>query len=471
MIDALLNIRRPELYKRLFALRAFDFVTVKDGKKHEKQELALRCLTDNEIKETGYGGAAGGAKSWTGCVWLAFMCLLYPGTRWFIGRRELKRLRESTLMTWYKVCKAYDIVKDEDWKYNGQDHYIAFSNGSRIDLLELKSMPSDPMFERYGSIEYTGGWIEEAGEVAQAAYDTLKSRCGRQLNDRYGLRPKVYVTFNPKKNFVYTYFYKRDKEGRLPKHIVFIKALLYDNPHRERDYEAQLKELTSKAQKERLLHGNFDYEDDPAVLCDYDAITDVFVNEHVGASLSAGDRYISADLAMQGRDRFVAGLWSGFVCDLTAGIDRSKSTGREIEEDLKQLMIKGRVPRSKTIADSDGLGAYLVSYLEGIKEFRAGAAAVNAEFANIKSECAYKLAELINKRELRIICSAEQRERITEELCLLKAEDADRDEGKKRIIKKEVMKDLLGRSPDYLDMLLMRMWFVVQGKGYRIYYL
>ena len=157
-----------ELFKR----GCFDFITVKDGLKHEKQEHALKILTDNEHVELLYGGAAGGAKSWTGAVWLLFMCLCYPGSKWFIGRAELKRITQSTLITFYKVCNQYG-VDDTLYKYNGQYNYIEFFNGSRIDLLDLQYKPGDPLYERYGSIEYTGGWIEEGGEVNFGAYDKI----------------------------------------------------------------------------------------------------------------------------------------------------------------------------------------------------------------------------------------------------------------------------------------------------------
>jgi hypothetical protein len=164
---------------------------------------------------------------------------------------------------------------------------------------------------------------------------------------------------------------------------------------------------------------------------------------------------------MQGRDSFIAGSWDGFIC--TVKIDKPKTKGKEIEEDIKQLMIAGNIGRSQVIVDSDGLGAYLESYLTGIKEFHAGAKAVDSiKFANLKTECAYKLAELINKRELKIICTTVQREKIIEELGQLKEEDIDADEKRKRIISKDKMKELLQRSPDFLDMLLMRMYFVVQ---------
>lgn len=456
MVD-ILSIPRLDIYKKLFELRNFDFIALKNGKKHEKQDLALQCLTDNITKEVGYGGAAGGAKSWTGCGWLLFMCLVYPETKYFIAREELKRLKDSTLITFFKVCKAYNVAIDVDFKYNGQDHCIIFKNGSRIDLLEVAYKPSDPLYERYGSSEYTCGWFEEAGEIHFLAYDTLKSRCGRQYNDKYNITPTVYVTFNPKKNFVYTYFYRRDKEKELPKHIVFIKALLYDNPFRESDYEAQLLNMSSKAQKERLLHGNFEYDDDPTVLCDYDAICDMFTNHHVKPT---GSKCISADLAMQGRDKFIAGVWDGNTCNIA--IEQGKSTGKSIEQDLSALMIKYGVPRSKTVADSDGMGNYLESYLNGIKEFHGGASAVDkTEYANLKAECAYKLAELVNKREILITCTLEQKQKIIEEMAVLKAESVDKDEGKKRIIKKEMQKELLGRSPDFLDMLIMRMYFEI----------
>jgi phage terminase large subunit len=147
----------------------------------------------------------------------------------------------------------------------------------------------------------------------------------------------------------------------------------------------------------------------------------------------------------------------------TIKVDKKISTGKEIENDLKQLMIKDGVPRSGTIADSDGLGAYLESYLTGIKEFHGGSSAINKiEFVNLKSECAYKLAEFVNKRQIKIICTLEQRERITQEMGALKARSVTDDEKRKGIVKKDDMKEQLNRSPDYLDMLLMNMVFYVQ---------
>jgi hypothetical protein len=75
---------------------------------------------------------------------------------------------------------------------------------------------------------------------------------------------------------------------------------------------------------------------------------------------------------------------------------------------------------------------------------------------------------MINKREIKIICTPEQREIISQELGVLKRDSVDNDDTRKRIIKKERMKEFLSRSPDYLDMLLMRMYFVLRPGNYKI---
>lgn len=455
--DMLAMIPRAAIEKRLFELRDFDFITVTDRGKNWKQEAALQSLTSGNYREVLYGGAAGGAKSWTGAAWLTFMAECYPNTRWFVGRDTLKALRESTKMTFEKVFKAYGI---EGVKYNAQDHFFEFGNGSRIDFLELKYYPSDELYERFGSLEYTGGWIEEGGEVEFGAFDVLKTRIGRHLNDKYGISPVLFVTCNPKKNWLYYTFYSPWKLGKLKSHRLFIQAFVQDNPAIESGYTQQLELLDDKTKRERLLLGNWDYDDDPASLCDFDAIVDLFVNDHI----EPGDaRTAAADLAMQGRDRFVGGSAWGDVCYIR--IDKEKSTGKEIQNDLHELMVTDHVPRSKTIADGDGLGAYLDSYLKGIKTFHGGAAAFNDKiYANLKSECAYKLAEVTNKRQLRIICTEEQQEAIIQEFAALKTMDVDKDESRKRIIPKKDMKTQLGRSPDYLDMLIMLMFFKVKPR-------
>ena len=423
------------------------------GQVNIKQRLAYNYLRDDVTKFVCYGGAGGGGKSWLGCEWLMQCCHFLPGTRWFAGRNNLKDSRASISVTFVKVAQwhgygAYRLTNDG----------VEFENGSEIIFLDLTYYPvKDPMYERFGSLEFTGGWIEEAGQVNGLAFSVLQTRIGRHLNDKYGIQGKILITCNPKKNWLYDLFYKPWKENTLKDGYAFVQALVQDNPFATEDYINTLRNTNDKVTKERLYFGNWEYDDDPAVLCGYDAICDLFTNEHIKPS---GESSGSADLAMKGRDRFVAGHWKGNVCYIK--IDQSYSEGKTIEADLKRMMIECSIPRSMMVADSDGLGAYLESYLNGIREFHGGNRPINPEFDNLKSECAFKLAEMINNRLIRIVCNDAQRERIKKELSVLKQDHIDADTRKKGIISKEKMKEILGHSPDYLDMLIMAMIFRIK---------
>ena len=96
--------------------------------------------------------------------------------------------------------------------YNAQDSHIRFANGSEILLLDLAYLPSDPLYTRFGSLELTGAFVDEAAEVEEQCITILSTRIGRQYNEKYNLKPKLLLTFNPDKGFVYRNFYKPYKE-------------------------------------------------------------------------------------------------------------------------------------------------------------------------------------------------------------------------------------------------------------------
>jgi len=118
-----------------------------------------------------------------------------PNSKWFFARNTMMEVRDSMVHTWRKVCGAKGL---KGWRVT--DKNIIFINGSTIDFLELQYYPRiDPLYERLGSKEYTGGWIEEAGNVHPLAFDVLKSKVGRWMNEEFGLAGKILVTFNPRK--------------------------------------------------------------------------------------------------------------------------------------------------------------------------------------------------------------------------------------------------------------------------------
>lgn len=424
-----------------------------------KQHQAYQILQDNETIYFLFGGGAGGGKTHLGCEWLMTNCFIYPGTRWFIGREELKRLKDSSLVTFFKVCSFHKIPQSE-YNFNGQDNSIIFANGSRVDLLDLKFLPSDPLYERYGSIEYTGGWIEEAGEVNFNAFDTLKSRIGRHLNDKYNLLRKMLITCNPKKNWLYTVFYLPWKNKTLPKEYKFVQALVDDNPKNESGYKKGLLDITDKAKKERLLFGNWEYDDDPSTLIDYEAIIDLFTNSITNTGMI--ERYIVADIARFGVDKTVITLWDGLKCYRIESYERQATN--QTAERIKEIARLEQIPFSHILIDEDGIGGGVVDQLKGVKGFTANSSPLPKNgkienFNNLKSQCAYTLAKMVNEHALAVRLEDEKiKELLIEELEQIKSKDPDT-EGKQQIMPKDKVKELIGRSPDYADCFIMRMYF------------
>jgi hypothetical protein len=446
---------KVELFKR----GLFDFITVKEDKKHEKQGKALQILTSQNIVEFLYGGAAGGAKSWTGCAWILFMCLCYPGTKWFIGRESLKRLRESSLITFYKVCAEYEVKRDADYKYNGQDHYIEFTGGSRIDLLDLRYLPSDPLYERYGSIEYTGGWIEEGGEINFGAYDTLKTRIGRCLNDKYGIKRKLFISCNPKKNWMYFIFYKPYTKGELKPDMCYLPCLVQENPYIETDYIDALRSTTDKVKRERLLKGSWDYDDNPNALCSYDSILEIF-NNRIAEKNSR--HYLTADIARYGSDKARIAVWDGFVIVDYKCYDICKTT--EIQDCINFFRVKYRISKFRAVADEDGVGGGVVDNCD-ISGFVNNSKPFNDEnYKNLQTQCGYKLAEYINDGKVGFDAeiSESEKENIIIELEQIQTHNADSD-GKLQLKPKDLIKEDIGHSPDWRDLFLMRMYFLYYG--------
>jgi hypothetical protein len=151
--------------------------------KNPKQIEAAEAWLDPVIEEILYGGAKGGGKSFLGASLIFGDAHIYPGTHYFIARQELNDLVKFTIPTIYEVHRKWDIRLEDYGSYNGNDKAFYLKNGSAIFLLACKELPSDPLFERFGSMQMTRGWIEEGGEIAEAAKDNLWLSIGRWRNE------------------------------------------------------------------------------------------------------------------------------------------------------------------------------------------------------------------------------------------------------------------------------------------------
>jgi len=436
-----------------------------------KQFEAWNLLTDQVTTELGYGGAASGGKSYLGCMWVALMASAYPDTGWLIGRKELVNLKRTTLLTLFKVFADLGFASGEQYSYNQQLNTITFSNDSVIFLFDLSYQPSDPLYTRLGGLELTGAFVDESNEVPYKAIDVLSTRIGRRNNERYGLKPKLFEGFNPDKIHVYSRYYKPWKDGSFPVYRRFIKALPTDNPFTTEDYLEQLRRA-DKVTKERLLRGNFEYDDDPNALIGYEAITDLFTNT-VDAS---SEKYLVSDVARFGGDFIVIYLFRGFEVYRTLiyrkqGLDVTR-------EKIRELLRDEQIPYSHAIVDENGVGGGLVDDLKGIHGFVAQSRPLEPkqkpegtpkeQYGSLKDQCTFMLAGMVNNHKIAVrtdnvtlpadMTLAEFREKLTEDLQQMKRKDADKD-GPLKIVPKDEVKENIQRSPDFGDTLMMRMWF------------
>ncbi len=397
-------------------------------------------------------------KSYLGCSLIFGDALIYPETHYFIARKRLNDLRKFTIPSIYEVFQHWEI-SDKYYRFDGKDSFFELYNKSKVYLIEASLMPSDPLYQRFGSMQMTRGWIEEAGEFEADCKNNLQASIGRWKNDVYGLTAKLLQTCNPSKNYLYYEYYQKHKNGTLENWKRFIQALPSDNKKLSSGYIENLERSLSQNQRERLLLGNWEYDDDPDSLCEYTAILDIFTNE-----LPTGQKYITADVARFGSDKAIIAVWDGWNVIELVIFETSRTT--EIQNAIQALKVKHKVGNRNIVADEDGVGGGVVDSL-AIEGFVNNSKSLKDEnYFNLQSQCCYKLAERINSNQIAIKCDISEKHKaeIIEDLEQLKSYNMDKD-GKVRILPKEKVKDILGRSPDWRDVLMMREYFELKLTG------
>lgn len=444
---------------------------------NQKQKLAVSYWINNTTSDIVYGGSKGSGKSFLGCSLILGDALIYPGTHYFIARKTLTNLRKFTIPSIEEVLNIWGVSSNE-YNYNGQDNYYEFGNGSKVYLLDAKYLPSDKDYARFGSMQMTRGWIEEAGEFEVEAKNNLAASIGRWKNQgningvKYNLYPKLLQTCNPAKNYLYADYYKPFKEGKLEAWKAFIPALPQDNKRLSTGYLENLFNSLSQNERERLLFGNWEFGDDPLKLfSEYNKIIELFTNDFIKPS---HEKYLTADIAYEGSDIFVIGIWRGLVLEEIIAIDKIDEV--LVSKKINDLRVKYAIPLSNVLYDADGLKMFVRASassgsLNGATAFHNNGKAFNNEkYFNLKAQCYFKLSDMVKKNEV-FISSKVYRKQIIEELEQIKKRIRNDDNEPHRLESKEDIRKRLGRSPDFSDMLMMRMYFELAPKkaGIRVY--
>ncbi len=529
-----------------------------------------RAMFDSVTTELWFWWWAWWWKSHLGCYWIAMMCIIYPWTRWFIAREELAKLKSSTLLTMYKILGKMWIENSKKWinnyTFNDVSSKFFFNNWSSIFLLALESLPSDPMFTRFGSMELSWGFIDEANEcpirwdwilISRIRYmleefcpyctwkqefsDLVREEnvlnpdptwdddiyieknvylCPHCNRENYWLLPRVLSTFNPDKWWVFTKFYYPWASWKQKDHIKFIPALVTDNKYIAKAYIANLRKMENKIDKERLLYGNFEYDNTPWRLFDYDELNNMFKKELENELLdkkiktdpdfkklvdiywkcktTGYDYKITCDPARHGRDLAVIMVWCWFSVIEIYAYHYSDMT--ELEDRILILQDKYNIGRYDVIVDDDWIWGGLCDSLR-CRGFINRSPAIQSKkskrdpmyrlnYASIKDQCYFELGRKVKdmavtneniyvfgsrvtsnwKHKNWTVTPAEVREQIIRDLDAIVEVDIDKDSPKK-IINKKDLRDKIWRSSDYWDCMMLRIFREVKKKNKAFVYL
>lgn len=315
-----------------------------------------------------------------------------------------------------------------------------------------------PIPERDGRIRYfikKGKdyiWGDSRAEVIEKAWYFLE-----ELVSTTGVKPEDFV-----------------------KSVAFISGKIQDNQELLKVNPSYLANLLSQDEQTQLqlLHGNWKVKISGDDIYNYNAFVGMFNNV---MNVSGGGRYITADIALEGSDKFVVGVWYGK--ELVDILIMDKSTGPEIVNGIMKMARAHQVQNRHICYDADGVGGFVGGFIPGSVGFdNNGTALPNPiatgpdrdkpeNYKNLKTQCYYRSGKAVSDGQYKVSEEVANRmyddsmtikQRLIFERKAIKKARKD-DDGKLCINKKDDMKTKINnQSPDMMDMFMMRERFELE---------
>lgn len=417
-------------------------------------------------------------------MWICLQCRDYPGIKIALGRKELTRLKQSTLISLFREAHPLLKIPESSFTYQDQKSLVTYINGSTIQLIDLARQPSDPDFDSFGSLLFTHVVIEEAGEITLKAKNAISSRTNRWLNDKYKITGKTLLTGNPSQNFTRDEYYEPYKAlgggvsqlwpygsvyvggDKQTAYRAFIRALPTDNPFISLNYLEHLKTMPMQERK-RLYEGDWDYSDDDNMLFK-DLLLDRSLIGEVDGDISA----VGVDVADVGKDKTVVSIMRGNILveqiemniDTTGEKAVSEQTALEL---IKICQMRGLDSKKANLigVDTIGIGVGLRDFMRSkgwyISSYIAGNRPSVTGYNNLRSQTYWDLAQDLDKGNTRIYSQLQSLKDSDSRAGLrrqLKAHEYISEAKVIKIMPKNKVKELLGRSPDNADSFVIANW-------------
>ncbi len=251
----------------------------------------------------------------------------------------------------------------------------------------------------------------------------------------------------------------------------------WDNPNLAKtELDKAREEMDAETYRQEIMA---EYVDNAGALFKYTALVDLFSN----TITKDPEKYLIVDIADDGSDKTIFSFWQGLELYRVEQFARLNTEG--IVSQIREYQASDRIPMSQTLVDAIGVGAGVASnsLLDGIVGYKSSFSAIRTdqdptklpnvhyrkdaplttEYANLRSQCVFTLAGLINNHDIAVkVDDLRIKEAIIEELALY--QDASKGDGKRMPTQKEDIKALLGRSPDLSDTMIMRCFFEIRER-------
>ena len=221
-----------------------------------------------------------------------------------------------------------------------------------------------------------------------------------------------------------------------------------------------------------------EYLDNAGALFKFSALVDIFSN----TITKSQEKYLIVDIADDGSDKTKFSFWEGLEEYRRESFERLNT--ESIINKIREYARENKIPYSQIAVDAIGVGTGVASssMLDGIIGYKSSYGAIKtdtdivrlpnvqhlkniplvSEYRNLRSQCIFTLANLVNNHKIASKLSGEHKETIIEELSAY--QDVSKGDGKRMATQKGDIKEIIGRSPDDSDTWIMRMYFEVMSK-------
>ena len=358
--------------------------------------------------------------------------------------------------------------------------YLISRNRSVCGIKPRVRCTTNPKYDSFVR-ELIGWWIDEdgwpiperCGQLRYFVRDNDTEVWGDSIEEVLGLIP--HITDNLEGGI---------DPHTLVKSLTFVPGSIYENKILLSADPGYLANLQAQDEQERLrlLEGNWNATLDGSMMVGPKPVLAMFTNY----PREEGEWFITVDVARFGQDFTVIAIWRGW--DVTKLIILTQSATTHTVASIEEQRHLFSIPVHHVIVDQDGVGGGVVDQGGYIPFSSNGTALVDPtidqkeNYQNVKTQLYYRFCELrVGKNRVSIDLDNvwvdgkkdkevrwkggvhKVKDLIRADFKTAKKKDMDHD-GKKRMIPKEEQKIILsGRSPDFLDGLVMREYFEIQA--------